>query len=661
MACAACSILLYYNTLPNDFIFDDGAAVVNNPNVRGESSFWDIFRNDFWATPLQEHLSHKSYRPITTLTFRITALLHGIQPMPFHFVNIVLNAVASYMAVQCIKCMTTSSTTTTTTSSWMVPVVTSLFYTFHPIHTEVVATIVGRADLLAAIFSFGAFLLHSQCIQQSLDVSSKPFLYCLGLAWLSALSKETGLMILGICGAHEVARIWLLSTNTTTTKSGNAMVYKSISRFVVLAITGLSYLLFRKIINGPSTGILPSSGDNPLVESKTPMQYALTAAFIMVLYVWRLINPFTLLCDYGYNVVPLVDGLLSDLRNVATLTLIITTVALGILAVKRATQKQDGRLLMALTWIFVPLLPASHILILGTVVAERLLFLPSLGYCMLVALAVEKTSQRMQLSQRNNTVSAMLVVVLALNTTRILSRNVEWSTEETLWKADYTSHPQNVKVAMSHASDLQNAGKYNEAWNILKNVEGLGDIQQFELCALQAKATALSQDDYEKAYGILDVCVQKMNARPTPSQKDQLVYAAYGYLLSQQERFEEAATWFAKASEAAELTGVNAVGSVCNEGEILARLGKWQESVPVLKKCAELSVRSREWNRSTKLMNLAKAYYMTLDFDLAEQVLVNDMEQTDETLSFLETVRKVKQQQEERAKAEKEGEENSSS
>jgi hypothetical protein len=104
---------------------------------------------------------------------------------------------------------------------------------------------------------------------------------------------------------------------------------------------------------------------------------------------------------------------------------------------------------------------------------------------------------------------------------------------------------------------------------------------------------------------------------------------------------EQAAEWFQKASDAAERAKVNMVGPVCNQGEILARMKRWEESVPALQQCAELSVRGREQD-DTKLMNLAKAYYMSRDFDRAEAVLLEDMTQTQEVQEFLETVRSAR-------------------
>lgn len=266
--------------------------------------------------------------------------------------------------------------------------------------------------------------------------------------------------------------------------------------------------------------------------------------------------------------------------------------------------------------------------------------------------------------KNKTTILGILGVVLALYTTRVITRNDDWRTEENLWKADYASHPQNVKIAMSRAGALSNAGSQEEAYEIVKNLEGLGDVQYFELCKQKAKTTALSDAagrDFPKAYEILDACIERIHARTKPSVKDHLVFAVYGYLKSQQELYEEAAEWFHKASDSAEAMGVNPLGSMCNEGEIFARLGKWQVSLPILRKCADLSVKGRDWNKDVKLMNLAKALYMTRAFDEAERMLMHDMEQTKETLDFLETVSKTKKKLEEQKRAQEQNQEQNTS
>ncbi|CAH2063833.1 unnamed protein product, partial [Iphiclides podalirius] len=64
------AVLSYLNSLNGDFVHDDIPAIVTNPDVTGASTLKQLLTNDFWGTPMADINSHKSYRPLTTLSFR---------------------------------------------------------------------------------------------------------------------------------------------------------------------------------------------------------------------------------------------------------------------------------------------------------------------------------------------------------------------------------------------------------------------------------------------------------------------------------------------------------------------------------------------------------------------------------------------------------------
>lgn len=64
------SVLCFGNSIYGDFVFDDSEAVINNSDLKPDAPVLNIFRNDFWGTKLTHNASHKSYRPLTVLTFR---------------------------------------------------------------------------------------------------------------------------------------------------------------------------------------------------------------------------------------------------------------------------------------------------------------------------------------------------------------------------------------------------------------------------------------------------------------------------------------------------------------------------------------------------------------------------------------------------------------
>jgi len=88
----------YCNTLENEFSFDDNFAVVKNPDVSAEgggSSLAALLTHDFWGRDILDPLSHKSWRPLTTLTFRWNFLVSGLHVGPYHAVNLALHTATS--------------------------------------------------------------------------------------------------------------------------------------------------------------------------------------------------------------------------------------------------------------------------------------------------------------------------------------------------------------------------------------------------------------------------------------------------------------------------------------------------------------------------------------------------------------------------------------
>ena len=87
MVVALCCVS-YANSMGNEFSFDDNFAVVKNADVTSEVSIWDIARHDYWGRDITTPLSHKSWRPLTTLTFRWNFWVGGLEPASYHAANI---------------------------------------------------------------------------------------------------------------------------------------------------------------------------------------------------------------------------------------------------------------------------------------------------------------------------------------------------------------------------------------------------------------------------------------------------------------------------------------------------------------------------------------------------------------------------------------------
>lgn len=92
---AALTLTCYWNSLQGGLVHDDIFAIRDNEDVRPDAPLSQIFSNDFWGKPMSSNVSHKSYRPLTILTFRVNYALHGLEPWGYHAVNVALHAVVT--------------------------------------------------------------------------------------------------------------------------------------------------------------------------------------------------------------------------------------------------------------------------------------------------------------------------------------------------------------------------------------------------------------------------------------------------------------------------------------------------------------------------------------------------------------------------------------
>ena len=127
--CTAVGVVVYLNTLDCGFCFDDEQAIIKNGDLRPETPWSNLLFNDFWGTPMDNRNSHKSYRPLCVATFRLNYLLHELQPMGYHLVNVLLHGAVCYLYVQ--LCGVVFS------QVWPA-LIAGLLFAVHPIHTEAV-------------------------------------------------------------------------------------------------------------------------------------------------------------------------------------------------------------------------------------------------------------------------------------------------------------------------------------------------------------------------------------------------------------------------------------------------------------------------------------------------------------------------------------------
>lgn len=145
----AISFFVYYNSLRGGFVFDDHRAILTNDDLDAEkTSFWGVFVNDFWGGHMSRSESHKSYRPLTVLSYRyLNFWFSRLEPFTYHLVNVLLHCVASVLFLfVCLRLLGG-------TRKWPA-VYAAVLFSVHGIHTEAVRPPYNTAHLLYIVFAW---------------------------------------------------------------------------------------------------------------------------------------------------------------------------------------------------------------------------------------------------------------------------------------------------------------------------------------------------------------------------------------------------------------------------------------------------------------------------------------------------------------------------
>src|SRR5258708_28423309 len=177
----AAVVLVYGNTMLNEFTMDDGLYVVNNPQVT-DPSVRELFAPNEIG---------RVFRPFTFATLALNWAVNGARPFGFHLLNLMLHAAVTWLLYLLLQAVLGPSLQAKTSA-----LVAALLFAVHPIHTEAVASVVGRAELLAAGFLLAAWMLHLR----DREIAA---LICFLLA---LLSKESAAAFLALVLVGDYAR-----------------------------------------------------------------------------------------------------------------------------------------------------------------------------------------------------------------------------------------------------------------------------------------------------------------------------------------------------------------------------------------------------------------------------------------------------------------------
>lgn len=412
--------------MPNGFAFDDEWFIAQNPVVT-EARFGQAFADAAWPGAIE---GVGNYRPITLVSFGVEWALWGETPAAFHAVSVLAHAAVSVLVL-------------TLLATWVgLPgaFVGGLFFAAHPVHTEAVANVMGRAELYAAMAFLAAVLLHLRPRGQGAPERGGRLLALVTLYLLAVGSKEIAVTLPGLLVVMELFR--------RSERPLRARLLDDAPVYLALFATMGIYVLVRWQALGGVTGSSPAPG----LLTLEPGERVLTALTIWPHYLRLLIFPMDLVADYGPDVITMTRSVTAEV--VLGVALLTAAVAGASLLRVRAPAVGFG-----LAWFVVTISPVSNLLVRSDILlAERTLYLPSVGAAFVVAAAAAAVVSTEWAGVRR--VAAPIgAAVLLLLTARTVERNPAWADTYTALNVLAMEHPESWLAHRAHAIGLEAVGE----------------------------------------------------------------------------------------------------------------------------------------------------------------------------------------------------------
>lgn len=535
----------YFPSLGGGFVYDDHSLVERNYAIRSISP-GNILR--LLTQPIND-----TYRPLRAFSYALDYQLWGLNPLGFHLTNILLH-VLNGILVYWLVCFLLGS-------RWCAAVA-ALLFTLHPIQTEAVAWISGRKDLLATAFVLSSFLLylHTRCefapsswSPQRLRGREIAGMVLSMLLFAGALLvKEHAVAMVGVVFLYEI----LSRPREEPYRIHNCLV--ATLPYLGIGIVFVAIYLWI----GRGHGVIMTYHQGSMWGTVTLM----TKGFAY--YIALLLMPVRLCADYN----TFGAGGADLIWAISAITLAV--VGLGIVWVIRRMPSETGIkrdtlaiLLFGVGWFIFMLMPVSNIVPIAARIAERYLYLPSVGLCVLIAALLFRI--RSMILHSPFTIHLLILLVLACFGVLSFERSKVWTSDRRLWENCLRIYPDAPRVNYSvgylfHQRIIilpQDARKAPGATPILLRAT-FHYQKALRTDPHYAKAiVGLAQAEVDK--GNLPAAMEHLKRALAIQPRDALIHACYASVLSKARLWDEAVKEYLIATKLAP-----------NDPEILRDLGR---------------------------------------------------------------------------------------
>jgi tetratricopeptide (TPR) repeat protein len=414
--------LTYSNTLDHGYTLDDYSVILEHQHVQaGADGISDILSTNYRHG--HQGFNDGLYRPLSLITFALEKEFFDSDPSIAHWTNLLIYSLGCILLFFALFKILGGNRDGAVLSGLIV-----LFFSSHPLHSEVVASVKSR-DVLLAFLGFGLSLYG---FVRSLENGKFYFLGLLGLA-IALLSKESAVLYVFI-----IPLLIYLDTKVS---------FKQIQLILLGTLPlGTGFILLRNYIIGSMENPVDAGNfgllNNPLAVAEGGERWGSTFA-LQLKFLEKLFLPIELIHDYSYDQIPLVE--MGSITAILGLLVLLGLIAFGVYGFIR--RNRWG--MIALIYVFSILIASQLFTKIGVHFAERLLFIAVLPFAMLIVMLIHKA-----LHKRNIAFIIVFVLVQGFYFNRTVARNADWKSNYTLYAADIETASASARVNYNYGSVL---------------------------------------------------------------------------------------------------------------------------------------------------------------------------------------------------------------
>jgi len=434
-----CAVLLYGNTILNRYALDDD-FVTNNAQVKkGLSALPEIFTSFYVTQTGNLGSQHSDYRPVVKATFALEHQLWGEKPGRSHALNVLIYFALSILLFFTLKRLLKSY-------NILFPFLITLIFMVHPVHTEVVASLKNRDEMLAFLCGLGG-LWHFMNYAEKRSILS--IFYALVIFFIGYLCKSSILPFLFL-----YLLVLYFFYDFPAKRLG--LIFLALLVVVLIARFGPRYFL-------PDFSRVNSFIENPLYVEKGLWIRLGTGLMTLLFYLKILFYPYPLLFYYGYNMIPL-----TNLANIWVILSLFIHIGLFGFAIWKLKEKHI--LSFAILWYLLAIAMYSNIVVPAVgMVAERFVFTASVGFCIALVyllFVVFKTNPQSLTIEFDAKAKIWAIVILIFIPCSIhtINRNTQWRSLFSLYKSDIKHLGNSAKANLQWAGFLMRSVYLDETF-----------------------------------------------------------------------------------------------------------------------------------------------------------------------------------------------------